>query len=102
MLIELPVAAISKSSNLDKVNEFLRYLKSTPAQELFAQYGFRPVNKTVAAEPSVVKEFPARPGIFKIDDKYIGGWRNADKVWFDPSNGRMAKIEQAVGGPTTG
>jgi sulfate/thiosulfate transport system substrate-binding protein len=102
MLIELPAAAISKSSNLDKVNEFLRYLKSTPAQELFAQYGFRPVSKTVAAEPSVAKEFPARPGIFKIDDKYIGGWRNADKVWFDPSNGRMTKIEQAVGGPTTG
>ena len=102
MLIELPAAAISKSSNLDKVNEFLRYLKSTPAQELFAQYGFRPVNKAVAAEPSVVKEFPARPGIFKIDDKYIGGWRNADKVWFDPSNGRMTKIEQAVGGPSTG
>ena len=102
MLIELPAVAISKSSNLDKVNEFLRYLKSTPAQELFAQYGFRPVNKTVAAEPIVKKEFPARPGIFKIDDKYIGGWRNADKVWFDPRNGRMMKIEQAVGGPTSG
>jgi sulfate/thiosulfate-binding protein len=102
MLIELPAAAIQKSQNLDKVNAFLRYLKSTPAQELFAQYGFRPVNKQVAAEPSVVKEFPARPGIFKIDDKVIGGWRNADKVWFDPSNGRMTKIEQAVGGPSTG
>jgi len=102
MLIQLPAAAISKSQNLDKVNEFLRYLKSTPAQELFAQYGFRPVNKQVAAEPSVVKEFPTRPGIFKIDDKYIGGWRNADKIWFDPTNGRMVKIEQADGGPTTG
>jgi sulfate/thiosulfate transport system substrate-binding protein len=102
MLIELPAAAITKSSNLDKVNSFLRYLKSTPAQELFAQYGFRPVNPTVAAEASVKKEFPARPGVFKIDDQYIGGWRNADKVWFDPSNGRMTKIEQQVGGPTTG
>ncbi len=102
MLIELPAAAISKSQNLDKVNSFLRFLKSVPAQELFAQYGFRPVNKTVAAEPTVVKEFPARPGIFKIDAKYIGGWRNADKVWFDPTNGRMVQIEQADGGPTTG
>ena len=42
------------------------------------------------------------PGIFKIDDKIIGGWRQADKVWFDPNNGRMAKIERAVGGPTSG
>ena len=102
MLIELPAASINKSQNLDKVNAFLHYLRSAPAQELFAQYGFRPVNKQVAAEASVKKEFPARPGIFRIDDKFIGGWRNADKVWFDPSNGRMAKIEQAVGGPSSG
>jgi sulfate/thiosulfate transport system substrate-binding protein len=102
MLIQLPVAAIEKSSNLNKVNQFLQYLRSVPAQELFAQYGFRPVNPTVAKEPNVVKEFPTRPGIFKITDKYIGGWRNADKVWFNPSSGRMVKIEQADGGPTTG
>jgi ABC-type sulfate transport system substrate-binding protein len=102
MLIQLPVAAIAKSSNLNKVNQFLQYLRSVPAQQLFAQYGFRPVNPTVAKEPSVVKEFPTRPGIFKITDKYIGGWRNADKVWFNPSSGRMVKIEQAVGGPSTG
>ena len=102
MLIELPIAAIKSSSNLDKVNQFIRYLKTTPSQEILAQYGFRPVNKTVAAEASVQKQFPSRPGIFKIDDKYIGGWRTADKVWFDPTKGRMAKIEQAVGGPSAG
>src|SRR5438876_2622595 len=53
MLIELPIAAIKSSSNLDTVNKFIRFVKSQPAQELFAQYGFRPVNKTVAAEASV-------------------------------------------------
>jgi ABC-type sulfate transport system substrate-binding protein len=67
---------------------------------VFVQYGFRPVNPTVAKEPAAVKEFPSRPGIFEVDDKYIGGWRQADKVWFDSKNGRMVKIEQAVGGPT--
>jgi ABC-type sulfate transport system substrate-binding protein len=72
------------------------------AQELFAQYGFRPVNKQVQNEASVKKEFPARPGIFKVDDKFIGGWRNADKVWFDLKNGRMVQIEKAAGGPTSG
>ena len=45
-------------------------------------------------------KFPVRPGIFTIDDKTIGGWRAADKLWFDPNKGLMAKIEQAVGGPT--
>jgi hypothetical protein len=32
----------------------------------------------------------------------FGGWRKADKVWFDPSKGRMVTIERSVGGPTSG
>ena len=100
MLIQLPIAVLKGSKNADTVNKFIRYVKSQPAQELFVQYGFRPVNPTVAKEPASLKKFPTRPGLFKVDDKYIGGWRNADKVWFASSNGRMVKIEQAVGGPT--
>lgn len=96
MLIELPAAVLKNSSNKDAANAFIRFMKSPPAQKLFVQYGFRPVNKAVK-DP-----YPARPGIFKVDDKYIGGWRNADKVWFDAKNGRMVKIEQASGGPTSG
>src|SRR5579862_1843520 len=102
MLIQLPIAVIKSGKNVDKANQFIRYLRSKPAQELFAQYGFRPVDPQVAAEPSLKKQFPARPGIFKVDDVYIGGWRNADKVWFDPKSGRMVQIEQADGGPTSG
>jgi len=102
MLIQLPVAVLKNSPNRDKANQFVRFMKSVPAQELFAQYGFRPVNKQVANEPQVKKEFPARPGIFTVDDRTIGGWRRADKVWFDPKSGRMAQIEQAVGGPSAG
>ena len=102
MLIELPIAVLQGSSNKDKANQFIQYVKSQPSQEIFAQYGFRPVNKTVAAEPSVIKEFPARPGIFTIDDKTIGGWRAADKKWFDANKGLMVKIEQGIGGPTSG
>jgi sulfate transport system substrate-binding protein len=102
MLIELPIAVLKDSPNRDAANRFVRYLKTKPAQELFAQYGFRPVNPQVAAEPSVRKRFPARPGLFRVDEQAIGGWRQADRVWFDPRNGRMAKIEQATGGPTTG
>ena len=58
------------------------------------------VDKKIAAK--YADKFPTRPGIFKVDDKYIGGWRNADKVWFDPNNGRMTAIERAVGGPSAG
>jgi sulfate/thiosulfate transport system substrate-binding protein len=102
MLIELPVAVLKGSANKDKANQFIQYLKSAPAQQIFAQYGFRPVDKRVLAQPSIAKEFPKRPGVYTINDKTIGGWRAADKKWFDLENGLMAKIEKAVGGPTAG
>ena len=100
MLIELPIAVLKDSSNKDKANQFIRFVKGDTAQDLFAQYGFRPVNPKVAKR--YADKYPARPGIFRIDDKIIGGWRNADRIWFDPNKGRMVAIEHAVGGPTSG
>ncbi|HEY1512569.1 MAG TPA: sulfate ABC transporter substrate-binding protein [Gaiellaceae bacterium] len=100
MLIELPIAVLKSSGSKNAANEFIRFVKSDTAQDLFGQYGFRPVNKKVLAR--YAETFPSRPGIFKIDDTFLGGWRNADKVWFDPNKGRMVKIEQAVGGPSSG
>jgi len=100
MLIELPIAVLKGSGSKNAANEFIRFVKGDTAQNLFGQYGFRPVNKKILAR--YAEKFPSRPGIFKIDDTFLGGWRNADKVWFDPNKGRMVKIEQAVGGPSSG
>lgn len=100
MLIELPIAVLKNSTNKDVANAFIRFAKGDTAQSLFGQYGFRPVNKKILAQYS--SKFPSRPGIFKVDDKIIGGWRKADKVWFDPNKGRMVQIERAVGGPSSG
>ena len=100
MLIELPIAVLKGSGSKNSANEFIRFVKGDTAQNLFGQYGFRPVNKKILAR--YAEKFPSRPGIFKIDDTFLGGWRNADKVWFDPNKGRMVKIEQAVGGPSSG
>src|SRR3978361_365912 len=100
MLIELPIAVLKNSPNKDLANKFIQFVKAPAAQDLFAQYGFRPVNPKVAKK--YANKFPARPGIFKVDDKIIGGWRHADDVWFDPNKGRMVTIERAIGGPTTG
>jgi sulfate transport system substrate-binding protein len=100
MLIELPIAVLKSSGSKDVANRFIRFVKSDTAQNLFAQYGFRPVNKKVLAK--YAEKFPTRPGMFSVDDRVIGGWRNADRVWFDPDTGRMAKIERAVGGPSSG
>jgi sulfate/thiosulfate-binding protein len=98
MLIELPIAVAKSSPNKDVANKFARFVKAAPAQELFAQNGFRPVLKSVLEKHRA--QYPNRPGIFTVDDKIIGGWRNADKVWFDPNKGRMVAVEKAVGGPT--
>jgi sulfate transport system substrate-binding protein len=97
LLIELPVAVLKASPNREKANQFLRYLKTPPAQELFAQNGFRPVVRSVLEKHRA--QYPDRPGIFRVDDRIIGGWRHADDVWFDARNGRMVQIEKAVGGP---
>jgi len=96
MLIQLPIAVLQKSSNVDLANKFIQYVKSPPAQALFAQYGFRPVDPKVLKQ--YAKKYPTRPGEFTVNDKPIGGWRAADAKWF-ASNGIMAKIEQSVGGP---
>jgi len=100
MLIELPIAVLKASPNRDKANQFVRFIKGDVAQDLLAQNGFRPVDKKIAGK--YADKYPTRPGIFKVDDKIIGGWRNADKVWFDPNKGRMVTIERSIGGPTSG
>jgi len=98
MLIELPIAVMKGSSNKDLANKFIQFVKTEKEQEVFGQFGFRPVNRQAAAK--FAKQFPLRPGQFTIDDTTIGGWRAADRKWFDPSHGLMVKIEHAVGGPT--
>jgi sulfate/thiosulfate transport system substrate-binding protein len=100
MLIELPIAVLKNSKNKDLANRFIRFTKQKAAQELFGQNGFRPVNPQVAAE--FANKYPKRPGMFRITDKYLGGWRTADKRWFDLGSGLMVGIEKKVGGPSGG
>jgi sulfate/thiosulfate transport system substrate-binding protein len=99
MLIDIYAAAMKKSEHPSEVTAFLRYLKSEPVQRLLAQNGYRPVNKKVVAE--FRKQFPVRPGEITIDAKVIGGWRAADKKWFDPNGGIMAAIEKSLGVSTS-
>jgi sulfate/thiosulfate-binding protein len=97
MLIELPIAPIKSSSNLDLARKFIAFTKTAPAQDLLAQAGYRPVLKSVAKKYK--KKFPTR-GLITIDNPIFGGWRKVDERWFDTSNGLMVGIEKAVGGPT--
>lgn len=98
LLIEAPIAVIKTSENRDKANQFIRFTKSPAAQRIWAEYGFRPVNKAVFAEFKA--KFPSRPTIFRVNDPIFGGWATVDKKWFDPNGSIMVDIEKAVGGPT--
>src|SRR3954447_893093 len=71
LLIELPIAVLKDSPNRDKANQFIRFVKTPAAQELFAQNGFRPVVKSVLDKYRA--KYPTRPGIFRVKDKIIGG-----------------------------
>jgi sulfate transport system substrate-binding protein len=97
MLIELPIAPIRSSANLALTKQFIAFTKTAPAQNLLAQYGYRPVLKSVAKKYK--SQFPTR-GLIAIDNPLFGGWRKVDKRWFDPNNGLMVGIEKSVGGPT--
>ena len=95
LLIEAPIAVIKTSESRDVANTFIRFTKTAQAQRIFAQFGFRPTVPSVYKE--FEKQYPRRPGIFKIDDKYIGGWSAVDKKWFDPDKGIWVGIARRTG-----
>jgi sulfate transport system substrate-binding protein len=98
ILIENPIAVTKTSEHKAEANAFLRFLRTPAAQRIFAEQGYRPVNKAVARE--FAKKFPARPGQFTIDQLGLGGWEKVQKRFFDPRSGIMARIERQVGGAT--
>jgi sulfate/thiosulfate transport system substrate-binding protein len=102
MLIELPMVATKRASS--QAPQFIAFVHTPQAQTVFAENGYRPVDKAVLKQPALKKWRLAYAGgsrlIFSIHDKLFGGWAKANKVWFDPSSGRMVGIEQAVGGPS--
>jgi sulfate/thiosulfate-binding protein len=92
ILIENPIAVTSTSKSKTKARAFLSFLRTKPAQRIFAQNGYRPVIKGVTQGLN----FPNRPRLFTI--KYVGGWAQVEKKFFDPRTGVMAKIQASNGG----
>jgi len=98
ILIENPIAVLKNSPNKDKANDFLRFLRTPAAQQIFANNGYRPVVKSVLRANA--KRFPTRPGLFTIDQLGLGGWSKVQPAFFDPDTGILAGIERKVGGAT--
>jgi sulfate transport system substrate-binding protein len=92
ILIENPIAITTTSQHTQQAKAFLSYLRTKPAQRIFAANGYRPVIKGVTQGLN----FPVRPQLFTI--KYVGGWAKVEKKFFDPRTGVMARIQAASGG----
>jgi sulfate/thiosulfate transport system substrate-binding protein len=98
LLIEAPIAVLKSSEYRDVANRFVRFTKTAQAQRIFAQFGYRPLTESVYKE--FEKQYPRRPGIFKINAKYIGGWSAANKKWFDPDTGLWTVLARSAGLPS--
>jgi sulfate/thiosulfate-binding protein len=95
--IETPLAVVN-SSNKVAAQKFTSWLYTPAAQTIWADNGFRPTVLSVFRK--YTKQFPPRPQLFKIG--YVGGWDKVNDVFFDPTNGIVAKIEQSLGVSTGG
>ena len=98
ILIENPIAVVKESDNGEAATAFLRFLKTPAAQQVFADFGYRPVVPSVLEANR--KKFPKRPDVFTITHLGLGGWTKVMKDFFDPSKSVMAEIERKVGGVT--
>jgi sulfate/thiosulfate-binding protein len=91
ILIENPIAVVTRSRNAAAAKAFVDYLRSAEAQRIFAGKGYRPVNQEVAATTS----FPKPSGLFTITQ--LGGWAQVNEQFFDKDHGIVADIERKVG-----
>ncbi len=93
ILMENPVALTESGLRHKEAKAFLAFLRSSKAQKIFADNGYRPVVS------SIVRQFGFKrpPGLFSIRQLGMGGWPRVEKRFFDPRTGIMAKIERSLG-----
>ena len=65
----------------------------SPAQEKFAEWGYRPVDQQVFDEHK--SKFPTPAKLRTIHE--LGGWSKVNDELFDPDKGSIAKIEEDAG-----
>jgi ABC-type sulfate transport system substrate-binding protein len=87
ILIENPIAVVSRSRNATAARAFVDFVLSPQGQQIFAQKGYRQVAAGAA--------FPKPSGLFTIAD--LGGWSQVNRRFFDKDDGIVADIERKVG-----
>ncbi|MFL5843277.1 MAG: sulfate ABC transporter substrate-binding protein [Solirubrobacteraceae bacterium] len=95
-LIQNPIAVLKDAP--EQATAFKDYVLGDAAQQHFADWGYRPVNKKVFEANK--DKFPEPKKVTTVDD--LGGWDKINSQYFDPENGSVAKIEDEAGVSTSG
>lgn len=95
ILIENPAAVTADAQDPETAKAFLDFIWSKEGQQIFAEYGYRPVDDAVLAEHQ--EELPQVPGLFTIEE--FGGWEKVDAEMFDDENGKVTEILRNQGAP---
>ncbi len=84
ILIENPAALVDtyvdKHGTREVAEAFLEFLITPEVQRIFAKYGLRPVDPTIAEE--VAEQYPPVTDLFTIEE--FGGWSNVTGPFFGP------------------
>jgi len=83
ILIVNPIAVVdanaTKHGTTDLADAFVAFTQRPEAQQMFARYGYRPVEPSVLA--STTSLFPQVEDLFTVED--LGGWPAIQKTLFD-------------------
>ena len=91
LLIENPIAVLKNTQHATEAKAFVDFTRTPEAQNIFAEYGYRPVVKSVFDKWT--KTFPKPKYLFTIRDIVKGGWPVAQTKFFDPNNGVVKQIQ---------
>jgi sulfate/thiosulfate-binding protein len=93
ILIENPIAVVSESDSPEQAKAFVDYLRTEPAQKVFAEKGYRSIIDSLV----VPERYPKPKELFSIAE--LGGWSAVTEEFFDRDGGIMAEIERGLGAP---
>jgi len=93
--IKIETIAVVPEDGSAEGQAFLDFLFTEEAQRIWAENGYRPVNKAVLDE--FADEFPEPKNLFDIAS--LGGWETVSTEFFDPENGKIADVERDLGVP---
>jgi sulfate/thiosulfate transport system substrate-binding protein len=88
ILIENPAAVTTEAQDPDAAQALLDYIWTDEGQQTFADYGYRPVVKSVLEDNR--DDFPEPPGLFTIQE--FGGWAKVNTEFFDDKSGKIIQV----------